>query len=139
MTEIPEQRLIGTGWAAPVRVGGHGGIELVSGHREIEEAIAVILSTSPGERVMRPAFGCRIHELVFAPQNSETIGLAARYIREALGRWEPRIDVADIEIEVGDDIDGRPVVLATVSYSIRATKDERSLVYPFYIIEHEER
>ncbi len=138
MTRLPNERLIGTGWAAPVRVGGHGGVELVSGGREIEESIAVILGTAPGERVMRPAFGCRIHELVFASLNSETLGLAQRYVREALGRWEPRVDVEDVAVDFDEDRDGRALLRATVTYTIRSTKDERSLVYPFYIIERGE-
>lgn len=138
MTQFPNEQLIGTGLGAPVRVGGHGGIELVSGTREIEEAIAVILGTGLGERVMRPQFGCRIHELVFASLNSETLGLAQRYVREALGRWEPRIEVTDVEVDFHEDAAGNALLRAAVSYTIRATKDERTLVYPFYIIDHGE-
>ncbi|MGE5595949.1 MAG: GPW/gp25 family protein, partial [Hyphomicrobiales bacterium] len=61
-----------------------GGIALVDGPTDIEQSILIILGTSPGERVMRPTFGCRIHELVFDPVIGETLGLAKRYIEEAL-------------------------------------------------------
>lgn len=137
MTDIERDRLIGRGWAAPVRVGGGGGIELVEGNREVEEAIAVILATAPGERVMRPEFGCRIHDLVFSPVNSETLGMAQRYVEEALGRWEPRVDVRDVDVQLSYEEAEHGVLRIVVDYTIRATKDERSLVYPFYIIEHE--
>jgi uncharacterized protein len=137
MTDFERERLIGRGWGAPLRVGGGGGIELVDGNREIEEAIAVILATAPGERVMRPEFGCRIHELVFSPVNSETLGMAQRYVEEALGRWEPRVDVRSVRMALSSDDESNGLLRITVDYAIRATKDERTLVYPFYIIEHE--
>jgi phage baseplate assembly protein W len=106
-------------------------------HDEIEQAITMIIGTSPGERVMRPTFGCRIHELVFAPNDPSTYGLARRYILEALGMWEPRIDVTDVSIRPSAEERNEGILLITVSYIIRATKDARSLVYPFYLIEPE--
>ncbi len=129
--------LVGRGWGFPVRVAGYGGIELVADGNEIDEAITIILGTSPGERVMRPHFGCRIHELVFDPLNSEIVGMAERYVLEALNRWEPRIEVqsVDVDIESVDNASGRLNI--AVSYLISATKDERTLVYPFYVIEQE--
>lgn len=86
---------------------------------------------------MRPAFGCRVHELVFAPNNPETVGLARRYVEEALGMWEPRISVESVDVAT-DYADPEAVRLnITVTYTIRSTKDRRSLVYPFYLIEPE--
>jgi hypothetical protein len=129
--------LIGRGWRFPVSVDATGGIAISSHAQEIEEAIAIIIGTSTGERVMRPAFGCRIHELVFAPNNPETVGLARRYVEEALGMWEPRIAVEVVDVAT-DYSDPEAVRLnITVTYTIRATKDRRSLVYPFYLIEPE--
>jgi hypothetical protein len=129
--------LIGRGWRFPVAVDATGGIAISSHAQEIEEAIAIIIGTSPGERVMRPAFGCRVHELVFAPNNPETIGLARRYVEEALGMWEPRISVESVDVAT-DYADPEAVRLnITVTYTIRSTKDRRSLVYPFYLIEPE--
>jgi len=108
---------------------------VVDGPTEIEQAIRIILNTSPGQRVMRPEFGCRLHELVFAPNNSQTAGLAERYVREALGRWEPRIDLE--KVEVASDERNRARLLVSVTYRIKATLSSRSLVYPFYIIPEE--
>ena len=94
---MAENLLIGRGWGFPVSVDSTGGIRMSSDRTEIEEAISIILGTSPGERVMRPTFGCRIHELVFAPNTPETLGLARRFVEEALGMWEPRVDVVSTE------------------------------------------
>jgi phage baseplate assembly protein W len=132
---MPANELIGRGWSFPVQVSGAGGLALSQDSADIEEAIGIILGTSPGERAMRPEFGCRIHELVFAPSNSQTLGLAQRYVQEALAWWEPRIDVEDV-IAAFDQLDPARTLI-TVRYTIRATKDERSLVYPFYLIARE--
>jgi len=96
---------------------------------EIEQAIRIILLTAPGERVMRPDFGCRIHDLVFEPNNRATAVQAERYITEALGRWEPRIEVSQVEAKPED-----AHLLIFITYTIKTTHDERSLVYPFYLI-----
>ncbi|MBE7519815.1 MAG: GPW/gp25 family protein [Thermoflexaceae bacterium] len=132
---MPGNVLVGRGWTFPVRIGGSGGISLSGDASDIDEAIRIIIGTSPGERVMRPDFGCRIHELVFAPANSQTVGLAQRFVLEALKWWEPRIEV----IEVSGSIDAVEPnrLLINVIYTIRDTKDERSLVYPFYLIARE--
>lgn len=135
MTDNP---LVGRGWSFPISVAGHGGIALSADETDIDQAIAIIIGTSPGERSMRPDFGCRIQELVFAPATSETLGLAERHVEEALGWWEPRIEVREVSatIDALDHDSGRLHI--TVSYVVRATKDERSLVYPFYLIEREQ-
>lgn len=130
-------QLIGRGWAFPVGVDATGGIALSSMQPEINEAIAIIIGTSPGERVMRPTFGCRIHELVFAPNDPSTYGLARRYVLEALGMWEPRIEVIDVQIEPSDTERDEGLLNIVVHYKVRATKDARTLVYPFYLIEPE--
>lgn len=123
---------IGTGWAFPPRTDGRGGIALVSDMENIERAIWVILSTPIGQRVMRPTFGSRLHELVFAPLNAETFGLAETYTEEALTFWEPRIEVLDV---VADTDAAQPHILGiNITYRVKATHDERSLVYPFYQI-----
>jgi len=119
-----------------MREDGHGGIALAQGVTDIEQAIGIILGTAPGERRMRPNFGCRIHELVFHPINATTIGLACHYVEEALGWWEPRIDV--LRVDVRPDPLEPARLLINVHYQVRATKDERTLVYPFYRIPGEE-
>ena len=134
---MAENILVGRGWGFEVGVDATGGIRLSGDQTEIEEAIAIVIGTSPGERRMRPGFGCRIHELVFAPNNAETLGLARRYVLEALGMWEPRIDVETIIVRADAEEADRGRLNIELTYSIRGTKDLRSLVYPFYLIENE--
>jgi len=136
---LVQKQLIGKGIAFPVRVGPHGGFAMVSETDEIDEAITLIIGTSPGERRMRPQFGCRIQELVFAPLNSETVGSAIRYVEEALGLWEPRIDVDSIEVDLDQASQDAAELRIIVNYTVKRTKDERTLVYPFYVIEQHSR
>ena len=131
---MPDE-IVGRGWVFPPRIGAQGGIALTHEHSEIDQAIYIILSTSPGERVMRPTFGCRLHELVFAPNNSHTAARARRYVEEALGMWEPRIRV--LQVDVTQDADADNTLVIGIRYEIKATHDQRSLVYPFYLIPEE--
>ena len=126
-------RFIGAGWAAfDVRTDATGGIALVTGEREIEEAIRLILGTTPGERPMRPEFGCRVSEYVFAPANATTAGQISYEVQAALSRWEPRIDVVDVAVSF--DRADAGLLYIDVSYRIRGTSDPRNLVFPFYTI-----
>ena len=127
---------LGTGWAFPPRVDARGRIMLASQERDVEEAIRMILLTPKGQRVMRPDFGCRIHDLAFAPNNATLLGLASYYVEEALNMWEPRIRVEDVSARVDPDAPER--ILIDVYYRIKATHDRRSLVFPFYRIPGEE-
>ena len=88
--------IIGRGWAFPPGLDHRGRIATVAGEDEIEQSIRIILTTSPGQRVMRPEFGCRLNEIVFAPNNAQTAAQAERFVRLALGRWEPRIQVEQV-------------------------------------------
>ena len=124
--------IIGCGWRFPPQLDARGTIALATDVEEIEQAIHIILGTIPGQRVMRPEFGCRIHELVFAPNNTATVGLAIRYITEALERWEPRIHVQQVQADT--DADDPACLIVTVEYEIAASHNRRSLVYPFYLI-----
>ena len=126
------QEIIGRGWAFPPRIGPQGGIALTHERNEIDQAIHIILSTSPGERVMRPTFGCRLHDIVFDPNNSHTAARARRYVEEALGMWEPRIRV--VLVDVQHDTDQANCLIIEIHYEVKATHDQRSLVYPFYLI-----
>jgi hypothetical protein len=133
---MADNPIIGRGWRFPPALDERGTIALVSGEAELEQAIQIILGTAPGQRVMRPEFGCRIHELVFAPNNSATAGMAARYVAEALGRWEPRIEVQRVEAEADPADPSR--LLISVEYRVVTTHSNRSLVYPFYVIPERE-
>jgi Bacteriophage baseplate protein W len=126
---------VGSGLEFPVRVDLTGGVGLVGGERGIEQSIALILCTIPGERPMRPEFGSRIHEYVFAPADATTAGLIAHEVRQSLLRWEPRIVVDDVVV-TPDPYD-RGVLLVDIRYTIRSTNDPRNLVFPFYVIPEE--
>ncbi len=129
--DIRNREFLGQGLAFPLQIDPRGGIALAGGEHDIEQAIRIILMTAPGERVMRPEFGCRIHELVFAPHDPATEGLAILYVEEALERWEPRIELREVNVETDANRDG--VLLITIRYRIRDTHNERSLVFPFYL------
>jgi phage baseplate assembly protein W len=123
---------IGSGWAFPPGLNRRGGVALVSDEDKVAQAIFVILSTPIGQRVMRPTFGSRLHELIFAPTNPETFGMAEMYVQDALNFWEPRIEVLDV---IAGSAEDRPGCLSIhIRYRIKSTHAERSLVYPFYQI-----
>jgi len=124
---------LGAGWAFPVDIDRNSGrIALSRRERDIEDAITMILLTPKGQRVMRPEFGCQIHDLVFAPNDAATSGLAAFYVEEALAFWEPRIRL--IEVTAAPDPDHGERLLIHIDYEIKATYDRRALVFPFYRI-----
>ena len=123
---------VGAGWAFPLATDATGGVALVVREREIEEAIRLILATAPGERPMRPEFGCRVHDHVFAPINASTAGAIASDVRYALEMWEPRITVHDVLISF-DDADLCTLYI-DIHYSIRGINDPRNLVFPFSFI-----
>ena len=128
------ESLIGSGIAFPLRFDPSGSLSLVTGHREIEEAIRLIIGTAPGERPMRPDFGCGLDNYVFAPANAATAGRLAFEVHSSLERWEPRIDVIDVVVTP----DAAPgCLLIEVQYVIRETNDPRNLVFPFYVIPQE--
>lgn len=134
MTASPS--IIGTGIAFPLRLGTLGDLALSDGEDSVGDAIAIILGTSPGERLMRPEFGCRVHELVFDSVDALTAGRIEHEVRVALDRWEPRIDVLDVEVHAASEHDG--VLRIEIAYRLRASNDVRNLVYPFYVIPEEE-
>ena len=127
---------VGRGIAYPMRVSVNGGIALSSRDEEIAESMRLILGTSPGERPMRPDFGCPIHEHVLAPADATTTGLIAFEVRNSLTFWEPRVDVEDVTVRRDES---QPTLLyIDVTYTVRETNDPRNLVFPFYVIPEEE-
>src|ERR671926_390686 len=123
-TSTPD--FLGAGWAFPPRIDPRGRIALARQERDVEEAIHMILLTPKGQRVMRPEFGCRIHELIFAPNDATTIGLATSYVHEALGMWEPRIRGENTPARPDPDPPDPP--LTTTPTQARPTPARRSLV-----------
>ena len=130
-----EVDFVGAGWAYPLGTDATGRVALVAQDREVEQAIRLILGTACGERPMRPDFGCRIHDHVFGPATSATAGQIAYDVRQALERWEPRIEVLDVG--VGFDAIEAGVLNVHVAYTLRGLNDPRNLVYPFYVIPEE--
>jgi len=126
---------IGRGLTWPMRVDASGSISLTDGAADLDSSVRLILLTAPGERVMRPDFGCRIHDLVFEPITPNTLGLMKHAVRQALTQWEPRITVEDVDVAA--DPSTRGLVHIHVGYRVRATNDRRNLVHPFYLIPHD--
>ena len=131
MTEI-----IGSGLAFPLQVDRRGGIALARDEQDIDQAIELILGTAPGERPMRPEFGCGVHDFVFDTIDANTMGNMEQAIRQALRRWEPRIEVTDVEFDLSQA--GSGLLTIDIRYQVRATNTDRNLVYPFYVIPAEE-
>jgi phage baseplate assembly protein W len=123
---------VGAGWAFPLQLDPTGAFKLVTDEREIEQAIRLIIGTAYGERPMRPDFGCRIHDFVFAEANATTAGRIATEVRASLTRWEPRITVDDVLVS-GDELDPS-VLYVDIRYHVRDRNDPRNLVFPFYTI-----
>lgn len=127
---------IGRGISFPLRVDQSGSIATSSGAEDIDSSIRMVLTTAPGERLMRPDFGCRIWELLFEPINANTLGLMGVAVREAIGRWEPRITLDDVRLDPAEHDSG--AVIINIDYTVRTTNDRRNLVYPFYVIPRED-
>jgi len=123
---------LGLGWNFPIGVDGSSEIALTAdGEQSVRQSIWTILATAPGERVMRPDFGCGIHDLVFGVNNVATATSVTRAVRDALATWEPRIDVLDVS--VAPDPSRASVLLIDISYQVRSTNSRFNLVYPFYL------
>jgi phage baseplate assembly protein W len=126
---------VGRGISFPMRVDQSGALALTSGGADIDGSLRMVLTTAPGERLMRPQFGCRIWDLLFEPINANTIGLMAESVRDAVSQWEPRVDLEDVVIEPDPRDHSR--VMINLKYKVRTTNDRRNLVYPFYVIPQE--
>ena len=131
----PDSSFIGRGFMWPLDVDHTGAIALSSGVPDLDRSIEIVLMTAPGERLMRPQFGCRIWDLLFEPVTGNLLGLIAEAVREALTQWEPRIVVEDVKPE--PDPANQALVRIQVTYRVRATNDRRNLVYSFYVIPHD--
>lgn len=121
---------LGVGWAFPVDVDGQGALALAEYEESVRQSIWIILATAKGERVMRPDFGCGIHDLVFGVNSAATAGQVAQAVRTALLLFEPRLDVVEIAVQPAG---GGEVLLINIDYRVRATNNAFNLVYPFYL------
>lgn len=131
MSETSSKLFLGVGMGWPVAAGQDGALQRAAYEESVRQSIWIILGTAKGERVMRPDFGCGIHDLVFAPNTPTTAGLLVTAVREALLDFEPRIDVRDVKVTTSGD--GGEVLLLGIDYEVRATNNVFNLVYPFYL------
>lgn len=133
---------LGVGWAFDIRLDQNHDVAVSAYEDNIKESIIIILGTAKGERQMRPDFGCGLHELVFAKNNTATAGLAAYHVEQALIRWEPRIELSKVaarpEAEVDPSSGRRSAgsrLMIHIEYRVIATNSIFNLVYPFYFTE----
>ncbi len=128
-----DRAFLGIGWRFPLQVTPTGAIAQASLEQKIEESVFLILSTAKRERPMLPDYGCGLHDLVFAPDDVATVAEVGATVREALVRYEPRIDVLTVDAAPAP---GEPtVLLIRIDYRIRANNARANLVYPFFITE----
>ena len=127
------QSFLGKGWPFPLKLPAEGRLTFISGEVKIQQSIWIILSTAPGERHMRPEFGCGIYDLVFEPNTAALRGQVQQRVQEALVRWEPRIDVVEVRVET--PANARNHLLIRIDYRIRGNNALFNLVYPFFINE----
>jgi phage baseplate assembly protein W len=134
-TLSPERKeFLGRGWAMPVQLEPRTGlVSSVAYEEDIRQSILIILETAPGERVMRPNFGCGIHELVFAAIDSTAIQRIRSVVDEALRRCEARIEVMSINVDEDATAEGK--LLVEIDYRVRKTNQTGNLVFPFYFRE----
>jgi hypothetical protein len=123
---------IGRRVSFPIHLDDRNQMAMVGGDAAIRQSMYLIVMTVPGERVMRPDFGCEIHSLIFHPANEETAITAKRYVEEALHRWEPRIILREVVVTPGAHERGE--LLIEVRYELKDQPDPRSMVFPYYLI-----
>ncbi len=124
---------LGAGWKFPVgpQPAEPAHVARIADEDGIRQSIWIVLATAPGERVMRPDFGCGIHDLIFASNDATTAGRVAQAVRQALVRWEPRIDLLDVEVDATPD--DPTLLLIRITYRVRSTNSRFNLVYPSYL------
>ncbi len=122
---------LGSGLKFPIRAGVRGGLAVSRYEEKVRESVRTILATAKGERLMRPEFGCGIHDFTFATLDTTSLTLIRSAVREALTRWEPRIEVLDVDVDTARAREGH--LLLNVAYKIRMTNAKSNLVYPFYL------
>lgn len=131
-----DRDFLGKGLRFPVAVNLNGGVSQSQLEENVRQSIFIILGTAPGERIMRPDFGCRIHDLMFAPNNDITAARAEVYCEEAIYKYEPRIDKVVCRATSNPDAPNRLDV--KLEYVIAGKHDKRNLVFPFYLRTEEE-
>lgn len=125
---------MGRGWAFPIAIDGdRGTVRTAAFEEDIHQSLHIILSTARGERVMRPEFGCGIHELVFGVINTALVTQVKHHVETAIRKFEARIDLLAVDVDDSAAVDGRLVI--SIDYQVRTTNQSGNFVYPFYFKE----
>ena len=122
---------LGQGWSKPIQPDAStGGLDYQNGPEKVRQSIQIILETEPGERIMRPNFGCGLRRYLMQPNNSATRALIQRDVSIGLKLWEPRIDLKNVQVTPGDD---PTLVFIGIFYTHKRDGRPGNLVYPFYL------
>ena len=124
---------LGKGFKFPVRLNGRGSLSYVEAEQSIAQSIWIILSTPLRSHIMEPEFGCNIHDYLFAPNNPNTIAAIVQGVQRALVRFEPRIDVLDVQAQSSPNTPN--ALQVAIDYRVRANNAQHNIVYPFYLNE----
>ncbi len=125
---------LGRGWQFPPVLDPHNGqAGMVHTEEDIVESLRILMSTRPGERIMQPDYGCRLHDLVFEVMGSETETAIETAIAQAILFFEPRITLDEILVETKESLEGK--MLITISYTVDQTNSRSNVVFPFYTTE----
>lgn len=123
---------LGRGWAFPPRINAHSGnIEMVEANDDIIESLRILMSTRPGERIMQPDYGCRLHDMVFENTDAVTRSGIETAIRQAILFFEPRITVQSINVGLDNWLEGRLQI--SLEYTVDQSNSRSNMVFPFYI------
>ncbi len=122
----------GSGSVIGIQTTGTGKVSMVCERESIRQSILLLISTTPGERVMRPKYGCNLQKLVFMPNDTATHGLAIHYVRTALERWEPRIDI--INIDANANVNSPNMMEITLTYRIRHLQENEQFEIAYHLM-----
>ncbi len=131
-----DKRFLGTGWSFPPEFhkrGGELGVKLVSEEEDICESLRILLSTSPGERIMHPGYGCGLRDLVFDNITESAVTQIRDTIERAVLFFEPRIELESVDVNTDEVLEG--VLRLQLKYRVRRTNTRGNIVYPFYLLE----
>ncbi len=134
MSTKPDKAFMGQGWGFPPAFNSKSKeVELVSEEEDIQQSLAILLSTRPGERIMRPKYGCNLDIILFEPLSTTLITRVSDQIKTSILFYEPRIDLKKVEINTENSNEG--VIFIKITYTVRSTNSRFNFVYPFYLEE----
>ena len=132
-SQISPKAFLGVGWSFPLCTAAGGATQIAKYEQDVDQAVRIIIGTDQGERVMRPDFGAGLRSFVFGPLNQITLQRVQSRVREALIKWEPRIDVESVTATIDPTV--RSLMKIAVQYRVRSTNTRNNLVYDFYLEE----